>query len=76
MKQAFTKTLIFWHFDPEYHIQIKTNTSSYAIDRVLSQLTSDQVTLDSKSNSTKCNLGWWHLVAYFSKKNDSYWDSV
>ena len=54
-KQAFTKAPIRRHFDPKYHIQIETDASGYAIGRVLSQLTSD-------------NLGWWHSVAYYSRK--------
>ena len=32
----FTKALILWHFDPECHIQIETDTSGYAISNVLS----------------------------------------
>lgn len=39
LKQAFTKTPIFQHFDLKYHIRIKTNALSYVIDRVLNQLT-------------------------------------
>ena len=35
---AFIKALIFRHFDLKSHIQIKTNVTSYAIYRVLSQL--------------------------------------
>ena len=54
-RQAFTKALIFWHFDLEYYIQIETNASSYAIGGVLSQLTSD-------------NLGQWQLVVFYSQK--------
>ena len=38
LRQAFTKALILWHFDPEYHIQIKTDASGYAIWKILSQL--------------------------------------
>ena len=43
---------ILQHFDLEYHIQIKTNTSNYAIDGVLSQLASN-------------NLDQCHLVAFY-----------
>ena len=46
LRQAFTKVLILWHFDPECYIQIETNTSSYAMGGVLSQLTSDHLTFD------------------------------
>lgn len=38
LKQAFVKTLIFYHFNLECHIQIKTNISHYTIDKVFSQL--------------------------------------
>ena len=39
LKQAFTKALILQYFDPKCHIRIETNASSYAIRKVLSQLT-------------------------------------
>ena len=39
LRKAFTKALIFQHFDPKCHIRIKTDASSYAIGRVLNQLT-------------------------------------
>ena len=35
---AFNKTPIFWHFDPECHIWIETDASSYVISDVLSLL--------------------------------------
>ena len=34
LRLAITKALIFWDFDPEYHIQIKIDASSYAIGSV------------------------------------------
>ena len=43
LRQAFTKATILQHFDPEYHIRIKTDASSYAIGGVLSQLTLDNL---------------------------------
>ena len=55
LRQAFIETSILHHFDPDCHIQIKTDVLSYIIGKVLSQLTSD-------------NLNQWHLVAFFSKK--------
>ncbi len=55
LRQAFVEALILNHFDPEYHIQIETNVSGYAIGRIFSKLTSD-------------DLGQWHLVVFFSKK--------
>ena len=36
LRQAFTKALILKHFDLECHIRIETDTSGYAIGRVLS----------------------------------------
>lgn len=36
LKQAFTKALIFQHFDLKSYFRIKTNISDYAIGRVLS----------------------------------------
>ena len=41
LREAFTKALILHHFDPEYYIWMETNASDYAIDGILSQLTSD-----------------------------------
>ena len=55
LRQAFIKALILRHFDSECHIRIQTDVSNYAIGRVLSQLTLD-------------NLGWWHPVAFYSQK--------
>ena len=52
LRQVFFKTPIFYHFDPKCHIQIETDISSYAISRVFSQLTLD-------------DLGQWHPVAFF-----------
>lgn len=38
LKKAFTKALIFLHFDLEHHIWIETNVSEYAIGRIFCQL--------------------------------------
>ena len=46
LRQAFTKTPIFWHFDPKCYIQIKINALGDGIEKVLSQLTSDYLTSD------------------------------
>ena len=46
LRQAFTEAPILQHFDPEYHIRIKTDASGYTIRGVLSQLTSDYLTFD------------------------------
>ena len=53
--KAFTKALILQYFNLDCHIRIETNTSGYAINRILSQLTLD-------------NLGQWYPVAYYSQK--------
>ena len=42
LQKAFTKAPILRHFDSEYHIHIKIDTSGYAIGRILSQMTLDQ----------------------------------
>ena len=57
LRQAFTKAPILRHFDPKCHVRNETDISSYTIGGVLSQLTSDQVTLDSKSTLTKSDFG-------------------
>ena len=59
LRQAFTEALILRRFDPECHIQIKTDALGYAIRGVLSKLTSDHLISDQ---------GQWYLVAYFSRK--------
>lgn len=43
LKLAFSTTPIVYHFDLEYHIQIGTNISRYAISGIFSQLTSDNL---------------------------------
>ena len=43
LKKTFTKAPILRHFNSEYHIQIKTDASSYAINGVFSQLTLDNL---------------------------------
>ena len=43
LKQAFIKASIFYHFHLESHICIKTDAYSDAIDRVLSQLNSNNL---------------------------------
>ena len=55
LRQAFIKAPILYHFDSERLIWVETNASGYAIDGVLSQLTSD-------------DLGRWHPVAFFLRK--------
>ena len=52
LRQAFTKAPILRHFDPERHIRIETDASSYAIGGTLSQMTSET--------------SQWHPVAHYS----------
>ena len=40
LRQAFVKVPIFYHFNPESHIQTEIDASSYAIGGILSQLSS------------------------------------
>ena len=68
LRQVFTKDPILLHFDPEYHIWIKTNASGYVIGKIINQLTSDLVILDSESNLTQYNFGQWHPIAYLFRK--------
>lgn len=42
-RQAFSKTPTLHHFDPEYYIWIETYVSSYTIDGIFSQLTSNDL---------------------------------
>ena len=62
---AFTEALILWLFDPECHIQIKTDALGYAIGRVLNQLTSGT---SSNGIVIKTNLSQWHPLAFFLRK--------
>ena len=64
---VFIKAPILLHFDLENHIQIETDISGYAIDRVLSQLNFDSDAPPNDSN-LKADFGQWHPVAYFSRK--------
>ena len=58
LKKAFTKAPIFRHFDLECHMRIEIDASSYAIGKVFSQLTFD-------------NLGWYYPVAYLLLTKDN-----
>lgn len=55
LRQAFIKVPIFYHFDSEYYIRVKINTSGYIFSEVLSQLILD-------------NLSLLHPIAFFFKK--------
>ena len=55
LRQAFIKAPIPNYFNPEHHIWIETDASGYAIGKILSQLTLD-------------DLGQWHPIAFISRK--------
>ena len=55
LRHAFPQAPILQHFDPEWHIRIETDALGYAIGRVLTQLTLD-------------DLGQWYPMAYHSQK--------
>ena len=65
LRLAFTKAPILWHFDPECHIWIETDTSGYAIGGMLSQLVSET---SPDGIVTKTDLDQWYLIAFFSRK--------
>ncbi len=70
---TFTKTPIFRYFDSDYYIWIKTDTLRYSIDRVLSQMTLDQLFSDHMTHKNysdffKSEIGQWHLVVFFFQK--------
>ncbi len=54
--KTFTKTPILRHFDPKRHIRIETDTSRYAIGRVLSQMISDHLDQLFSNHLTHKNL--------------------
>lgn len=41
LRKIFTKTPILYYFEPDWYIQIETNTFRYAIREFFSQLTSE-----------------------------------
>ncbi len=55
LTKAIVEAPILNHFDPKHHIWIEKDASNYIISGIFNQLTSD-------------DLGWWHLIAFFSKK--------
>ena len=55
LRQAFIKVSIFYYFDPEYYTRIKTNILGQKIDRILRELTFND--LDQQ-----------HLIVFFSQK--------
>ncbi len=72
LQKAFTEAPILRHFDLGRHIWIETDVSGYAIGKVLSQITSNQHSsrhvTHKDPNSSKSEIGQWHLVVFFSRK--------
>lgn len=72
LQNTFTKALILHYVDTERHICIETDISGYAIDGVLSQITSDQHFSDNvthkDSNSSQFEICQWHPTAFFTHK--------
>ncbi len=56
LRKAFTKALIFRHFDLNRHIWIETDASGYTIDGILSQMTSDHLDQLTSNHVTHENL--------------------
>ena len=54
LSQVFSKALIFWYFDTDYHIQIETDASGYAIGSFPSQITLE--------------ISQWYSVVYYSQR--------
>ena len=57
LKQVFIGASIYQHFNLKSHIQIKTDVSGYAINRMLSLLNLTSNTLPNDSNSNKSDFG-------------------
>ena len=55
LRYTFTQAPVLQNFDLKWHIRIEIDVSGYAIGRVISQLTLD-------------DLGWWLPVAYYLLK--------
>ncbi len=74
LRNGSTKALILHYFDTGCYIYIKTNTLKYAIDKVISQMTLDQLLSNHiihenlESNFSQSEIGQWHPVAFFSLK--------
>ena len=69
LQKAFTETPILRHFDPGYHIYIKTDASEYAINKVLSQMTLNQYSPGHVIHKgSNYEIGQWYPIAFFSRK--------
>lgn len=74
LQKTFTEVLILHHFNPKRHIHIEINASYFTINRVVQQMTLDQLLykhVTSKnldSNFSQLKNGQWYAVVYFSRK--------
>ena len=65
LQLVFTKALIFWYFDFECYIKIKTDVLGYIIGRMLNELISE---INSNRIITKTNFGQSYLIVFFFRK--------
>lgn len=69
LSKAFIKSRIFQYFDKGWHIWIRTDTSGFAIEGVLSQMTLDQLFFSDMIRKTEdfsnCRNGQWYPIALF-----------
>ena len=65
LRLTFTEAPILQHFDPKCHIRIETDALGYAINGVLSELSSRT---NPNRVVTKTDMCQWHPVAFFLRK--------
>ncbi len=74
LRKSFIKASILYYFDIKCHLCIKTDVLGYAIGRVLSQITLDQlfcnhvIHANLELNSFKFEIGQRYSIAFFFKK--------
>ena len=74
LRQAFVKAPIFNHFDLEHYIQIKTDVLGYAIGRILSK-----VTLDDLNQCHLVTFFFWKIIlaeTRYKTHNSKFWAIV
>lgn len=77
LKKAFIEALILHHFDLEYHIWMKTDSSGFYLGKILSQLTLGHMTY-TNSNLSSLKIGQWNPIAFFSRRtiSDETWYKI
>ena len=77
LKKIFTSNVIFYHYNPDHKIVIKTDVSDYVFKSILSQYNEDEVLHSvtyflKKHNSIKCNYKIYNkkliIIIYAFKK--------